>query len=144
MRGTIIGFMIGVGGLGFEVEAVDEQLSERHLVAAFGFGVDGLAFLGEALEVGGGDLQAVEDGGTGFAVDGALQNGAKDNLDGDLQGVGVLDDGHHEGVSGGVEVQVEVAIVLVAQGGGETGGTVGLGVAAAGSVIEFGNGHGYP
>jgi hypothetical protein len=129
---------------GFDLELVNQVFGEGLLAAAFGGVVDGLAFLGEALEIGGGDLQAVEDGGAGFAVYGALQDGAEDDLDGHLERVSVLDDGHHDGVAGGVELEVEVAELVVADGRGLAGRAIGLDVAAAGGAIEFGNGHGYP
>ena len=141
------------GGLGWhfvfrrfwlEVESVEQELDQRFVVVAVAFDFEGGVFLGEALEVGGGDLQTVEDSGAGFVIQRALQESAKDDLNGDLKRVGVLDDGHHEGMGGGVEVEVEVAVVVIAQGWGLAGGSVGLGVAAARSVIELGNGHGHP
>lgn len=136
--------MIGGAGFGFEVEAVDEQLGEGHLVAAFRLGVDRFALFGEAPEVGGGDLQSVEHGRGGFALERAVGKGAQHLVNGELEGVGVLDKGHHVRLGRAADVEVEVAVREVAQGGSLAGGAVGLGVPAAGSVLELGNRHGDP
>lgn len=97
----------------------------------------------EALEAGGGDLQTVESDGSGFTVEGAVGEGAKHLVHGEVQAVRVLDEGEAV-VAGRVGVEVEVAVVQVAQGGSAAGLAVKLGVEAAWGVIELGNGHGTP
>jgi hypothetical protein len=107
-------------------------------VAGFG---DFLRLFMQALEVGGGDLKGVEHEGGAFGVHSLVGEEAHDLEESVLQAHGVLD--HAEGVVGllGVGGVVEDAVVASAASRGGAGGAVQLGVLAAGSVIEFGNGH---
>jgi hypothetical protein len=103
-------------------------------------------------EVGTGDLQAVEEDAGSLVVDVAGGDAAEDVVEGDLDGVAVVDGLHFEdadaagerGVGEALAVVV-VAEVLGAQGGRAAAVAVGVDVAAevAALWVEFGM-HGYP
>ena len=120
---------------------IEHRLEGGLLVSeVVGFG-ELLGLFVQAFEVGGGDLQGVELEGGALGVEGVVVERAHDLEEGKLEAHGVLDEAG--GVVGalGVGGFVEDAELAGAAGRGGAGASVELGVLAAGSVIEFGNGH---
>jgi hypothetical protein len=133
----------GAGALSFllrDLELVEQKFEERLLAGRIlaGHVID---FLLQALEVGGGDLEGIELEGGALGVDGMVIERAHDLEESELETHGVLDEA--DGLVGalGVGGFVEDAVLAVAAGWGGARRAVHLGVLAAGSIVEFGNGH---
>jgi hypothetical protein len=144
-RSEGIGVFLDLGRLRFalvlgDAELVEEEFDQGLLAGGVGGGVVVGLFV-QALEVGGGDLQGIELQRRAPGVGGVIVERAHDLEESKLEAHGVLDQA--EGVVGalGVDGFVEDAVFASAAGGGGAGGAVHLGVPAAGSVIELGNGH---
>ncbi len=114
------------------LQAIQKYFGEGFFTLGFGIRL----LLVEALEVGAGDLQAVEHEGGGAVVDGLIGETANDLHDGVLQAGGVLD--HGQGVVGAFLVggDVEAAEAASFEGGLAAGLIVEPDVAAKRSVSE--------
>jgi hypothetical protein len=141
-------------------EVAEEGISDYVFDEGFGVGggvAEGLLVLGE---VGGGDLEAVEEHAGGFEIDVAKGDAGEDVVDGDLDGGTVVDAGHEEAAvsrgeaglaAGGVMV---VAEFMAAEGrraaavpvGEDVAATVAAGGIGVGGVGLFGRKavHGIP
>jgi hypothetical protein len=120
-----------------------EQKFEERLLAGGILGGNVIDFLLQALEVGGGDLESVELEGGALGVQRVVVERAHDLEEGELEAHGVFDQADGLVRTLGVGGLVEDAVLAVAAGRGGAGLAVELDVLAAGSVIEFGNGHRY-
>jgi hypothetical protein len=148
-RGLAEEFAVGVVAFGREIKLLDQIFDERWLVLVLFFLLlftagsavgEGVAdFFAEVREVGGGDLEGVEDG----AGDGTRHLSALQRLDdlheGELEGGGVLDEGDEARVGKRVfdgEV-VEAAEVSAFEGGLGAGLLVKTDVGAARGLFGF-------
>jgi hypothetical protein len=83
----------------FEIRVLPQRLGEAGFAQLLGVDDDVVLGLGlevDVLEVGGGDLQAVEEQAGGFFIDLTLDQHLHDLHDGELDGVGVFKDGKGE------------------------------------------------
>lgn len=123
-------------GFGFGQLQHLQQLLHQRLLASHGGGVGGLLhFLTQALEIGGGNLQGVEEQ-RGFLVwEKVVGKSAHDAVEGELKAGGVLDDGEDELAADRGDGQVEAAEVASAERGLAAGLAGEQGVAAARRLV---------